>query len=355
MEKFDVFLKLSNERIKKTFFSSVISAFCIILILELICYNTYSYFYLAPKSNILYTDYSRLPVDDDGFVDFKRIKKMEVRLDIEFPNVPCYYIDFNVLNSFRDIQEDVRSEMKFLSYTIDGKPIEIINEPNDISKESCGSCYGMKSGCCNTCNDVRNAYRDKGMPIPPLIKIKQCSDLVESYKNQKQKCRIKGSVYVPPSHGTILLTVGKSYFSPESLVYLLSVNPQAFNMTYKIHNFQIGRSIHQNKQLNGKYVVQDKFGIFNSFYFLKIMRANDGKKVNEMWSATHQTRYKDGNTTQIAGVFFKYDVSPIISMEYKRESILNFIVNQMAIVGGVFSLCMMIDNFFNFRGNDLKL
>ena len=23
----------------------------------------------------------------------------------------------------------------------------------------CGSCYGASSGCCNTCSDVRNAYR----------------------------------------------------------------------------------------------------------------------------------------------------------------------------------------------------
>ena len=29
------------------------------------------------------------------------------------------------------------------------------------SASDCGSCYGAESGCCNTCEDVRAAYKEK--------------------------------------------------------------------------------------------------------------------------------------------------------------------------------------------------
>jgi hypothetical protein len=36
-----------------------------------------------------------------------------------------------------------------------------------LSKDYCGSCYGAKqdNSCCNTCDDVRSAYRSVGWSL----------------------------------------------------------------------------------------------------------------------------------------------------------------------------------------------
>ncbi len=48
--------------------------------------------------------------------------------------------------------------------------LESINKTHNKTEEtsetaaaikSCGSCYGAKDGCCDTCADVRDAYRIK--------------------------------------------------------------------------------------------------------------------------------------------------------------------------------------------------
>lgn len=35
-----------------------------------------------------------------------------------------------------------------------------------LPSDYCGSCYGAKEGCCNTCEDVINAYIANNWPIP---------------------------------------------------------------------------------------------------------------------------------------------------------------------------------------------
>ena len=44
----------------------------------------------------------------------------------------------------------------------------------DEKKEECGPCYGAKDGCCNTCEEVRDAYRKKGWAVGSLNTIEQC-------------------------------------------------------------------------------------------------------------------------------------------------------------------------------------
>ena len=43
----------------------------------------------------------------------------------------------------------------------------------------CGSCYGAKNGCCNTCEDVRAAYEAKGWVFNAAL-ILQCLQGIEN-------------------------------------------------------------------------------------------------------------------------------------------------------------------------------
>ena len=58
---------------------------------------------------------------------------------------------------------------------------------NGTSAEECQSCYGAeeKAGqCCNTCDEVRDAYRKKGWALGQATNVKQCEhdEYLESLK-----------------------------------------------------------------------------------------------------------------------------------------------------------------------------
>lgn len=59
---------------------------------------------------------------------------------------------------------------------------DIISESVPISVNACGSCYAATQldpnsplgiSCCNTCDDVINAYKKFGIPLPPLTTFEQ--------------------------------------------------------------------------------------------------------------------------------------------------------------------------------------
>ena len=57
-----------------------------------------------------------------------------------------------------------------------------VPETSIASKNTCGSCYAATQlspdsplgiNCCNTCDDVVNAYKKLGIPLPPLTTFEQ--------------------------------------------------------------------------------------------------------------------------------------------------------------------------------------
>lgn len=86
-----------------------------------------------------------------------------------------------------------------------------------VDENACGSCYGAETPgkqCCNTCEDVREAYRLKGWAFSDPHSIKQCVD--EGWTNQisEQKdegCRVHGSIDVSKVAGNFHFAPGKSF------------------------------------------------------------------------------------------------------------------------------------------------
>ena len=58
-----------------------------------------------------------------------------------------------------------------------------------VAVPECGSCYGAETNerkCCNTCEEVQDAYRNKGWGVQDYSKFEQC-------KNGMIKCNIMKS------------------------------------------------------------------------------------------------------------------------------------------------------------------
>ena len=54
--------------------------------------------------------------------------------------------------------------------------VEKQQDPEHLKPDYCGSCYGAETEpneCCNTCDEVRLAYRNKGWALDSLKQIEQ--------------------------------------------------------------------------------------------------------------------------------------------------------------------------------------
>ena len=99
---------------------------------------------------------------------------MEIHLNISFPRIPCELLTLDVMDVSGEQQTGVvhgvskvrLSPVEEGGHMIESTALEL--HPEDAAKhmdpEYCGSCYSapaptnaIKPGCCNTCDEVREA------------------------------------------------------------------------------------------------------------------------------------------------------------------------------------------------------
>jgi len=99
-------------------------------------------------------------------------------------------LSLDVMDASGEVQTDVTSTMFKTRLDENGKTIGVQKLDVSVQGEAppegyCGPCYGGKSsredGCCNTCQDVRNAYQAQGWAITDYDNIEQCAR--ERYQN----------------------------------------------------------------------------------------------------------------------------------------------------------------------------
>jgi hypothetical protein len=143
--------------------------------------------------------FMRVDVEQELFVDLTRTQKITINLNITFPHLTCEFITVDTNDLTGDNKIDAQGVKKFrvdktgaikAPYSIDElkNRVEKLQEKNHENKNdsNCLTCYGAESSqykCCNTCDDVRNAYKLKNWHFSP-VGIEQCrEELQESSKN----------------------------------------------------------------------------------------------------------------------------------------------------------------------------
>jgi len=143
--------------------------------------------------------YMKVDVEQELFVDLTRNQKITINLNITFPHLTCEFITVDTNDLTGDNRIDAQGIKKFRvdrTGTIKS-PYSTAELKNKVEKtedkhsenkinSDCLSCYGAESSqynCCNTCDDVRNAYKIKNWHFSP-IGVEQCkSELQESSRN----------------------------------------------------------------------------------------------------------------------------------------------------------------------------
>ncbi|KAL0957734.1 hypothetical protein HGRIS_001513 [Hohenbuehelia grisea] len=168
-------------------------------------------------------DYRRVTVDTSIVVDKSRGEKLTVNMNVTFRRVPCYLLSVDVMDISGETQRDLSHNV--LKTRLDEHGVTVPNSfsaelKSDIDKmEStkgehyCGSCYGglePPSGCCQTCEEVRQPYVSRGWSFTNPDAIEQCKTEGWADKLREQSnegCNVNGRIRVNKVIGNIHVSI----------------------------------------------------------------------------------------------------------------------------------------------------
>lgn len=232
-----------------------------------------------------------------------------------------------------------------------------------LSDGDCGNCYGagLKGGCCNTCQQVKEAYDRSGWRFKAQG-IAQCQreSFLEHMKDQFAEdggCQVYGQMILNKASGHFHIAPHKDLHKGGmqaglfSLMDLISFTFDQFNITHTVNSLSFGDHYPGiNSPLDGqKRTVEDTHGMYQ--YYIKIVPTRYqalGKseiESNQYAVTEHLRHLSPGSGRGLPGVYFYYEISPISATvtEKRRGSILPFLTSCCAILGGVFTVMGLVD------------
>jgi len=349
---------------------------------------------------IEFIDYRRVYVDTSVLVDRSRGERLTVVLNVTFPKVPCYLLSIDVTDISGDLQLDLSHNIAKTRLTPSGRAVQAPQKINDLKSELdmtistrgpdyCGSCYGgvePETGCCNTCEEVRQSYLNRGWSFSNPDAIEQCVAEHWTEKIQAQSgegCNVAGRIKVNKVVGNILISPGKSFqtsgYNVNELVsYVKEGEPHHWGHTVEHLSFETAE---EEYKVPLKEDMKKKLGIYiqpldqhfaharnNHYmfqYFLKVVATRyhflEGKYVrtHQYSVTTYERDLSTGGNPQMnaqglmasrgtpghPGAYFNFEISPMLVVHREqRQSFAHFVTSTCAIVGGVLTIASLLDS-----------
>eukprot|EP00262_Sarcandra_glabra_P008847 TRINITY_DN226_c0_g4_i1.p1 TRINITY_DN226_c0_g4~~TRINITY_DN226_c0_g4_i1.p1 ORF type:complete len:385 (+),score=63.20 TRINITY_DN226_c0_g4_i1:84-1238(+) len=307
-------------------------------------------------------------------VDTSRGETLRVNFDVTFPVLACSLLSVDAMDisgeQHYDIRHDIiKKRIDHLGNVIEsrqdgigapkiGRPLQRHGGRLDHNETYCGSCYGAEvsdDDCCNSCEEVRIAYQNKGWGLLNPDVIDQCKreGFIQKIKAEDgEGCNIHGFLEVSKVAGSFHFAPGKSFLhSYINMLDLLLFQTEGFNISHKINKLSFGEEFPGAvNPLDGvQWIQQVPSGMYQ--YFVKVVPTiySDiiGRRIHSnQFSVTEHFKQADGFPQPLPGVFFFYDFSPIkVIFTEENVSLVHFLTSICAIVGGVFTIFGIIDTF----------
>ncbi|GMH48365.1 hypothetical protein TL16_g00276, partial [Triparma laevis f. inornata] len=221
----------------------------------------------------------------------------------------------------------------------------------------CGDCYGAGEDgeCCDSCDDVRRAYRRKGWTLRNNNEIAQCKEeaKVAPGSMKGEGCNIYGNIEVQAAGGDLHVSGGKGLYDLEGgvdLARILDSAYESFNVSHTINKLRFGTNYpgaiqqldsESRTVLDGRGMYQYYFTIVPTTY----VPVKGPEIVTYQYSVTEHLRHLDaGSNRGTPGVWFYYDVSAVsVRVEEKRKGWTSFFTSLAAVVGGVVTFFKFVD------------
>jgi len=377
MKQFDAYPKVLEDFRVKTYTGAMVTTVSTIIMALL---------FVSELRHYLTTD-----VKPELLVDTARPEKLKINIDFFFPQLGCAYLSIDAMDISGDVQTDIEHGIFKKRYDKDGNPINvdarredlddkadatITNDNNNATaskNESCGSCYGAETPeqpCCNTCADVRKAYRDYGWTLEDSDHMTQCKG--EKWKEELEEqagegCQIYGYLEVSKVAGRFLIATDKRFNQHPRMLFqfvaigkdgrismnfddLFGRGTKKHNISHHIRSLGFGAPIPGVvNPLDGVEVIAD--GKPTTYqYFIKIVptvyKKLSGEEIESSeYSVTKRTQVARGGPGETGpGVLVRYELSPLlIQYTETRRSFLRFLTGVCAIIGGVYTVARLID------------
>lgn len=305
-------------------------------------------------------------------VDTSRGEKLHINFDITFPAVSCTLLSLDAMDISGEQHLDIRHDIikkridstgKVIEERKEGiggpqieKPLQRHGGRLEHNETYCGSCFGAEASddeCCNSCEEVREAYRRKGwgMTNPDLIDQCKREGFAQKIKDEEgEGCNIYGSLEVNKVAGNFHF-IKSFHQSSIHIPDLLAFQEDSYNISHKINKLAFGEYYPGIvNPLDGVHWFQETpNGMYQ--YFIKVVptiytNIRGYTIQSNQFSVTEHYKSPEIGRRSLPGVFFFYDLSPIkVTFTETHISFLHFMTNVCAIVGGIFTVAGIVDSF----------
>mmetsp|Transcript_25306 Transcript_25306/g.58775 ORF Transcript_25306/g.58775 Transcript_25306/m.58775 type:complete len:371 (+) Transcript_25306:87-1199(+) len=303
-------------------------------------------------------NYLAVEVIDHIIVDTTLNQKLPIGLNITFPHLRCDEVSVDTVDSLGENQVNIAGGLTKLNLDARGfighgdrqaKPGECL---------SCMEAADEEKRCCNTCQQLKDAYADAGLPYFHILDTApQCKDSVG--------CQIHGDVLVSKVAGNVHVALGKSTIRDGKHVHEFNIRDvnDGFNTSHIIHRLEFGERVSGvESPLEGTTKIVAS-GAYMFHYYIKLVptlfSGRDGGVVyTHQYSVTGSAKnvmHKKGELLGLPGVFLVYEFTPFMVQKVeKMVPISHFLISVSAIIGGVFTVAGLIDGMLYKGLRDLK-
>lgn len=201
-----------------------------------------------------------------------------------------------------------------------------------------------QSSCCHTCEEVREYLRNNHLPQPLGDLTPQCK-VIAPYTDE-EGCRIFGFLEVPRGKGDFHIAAGSGFSQrhDEHQHHIHQVDwsrVDKFNISHNIHSLSFGPLIPGVVNPLDKHVIVAQ-SLAQHIYMIQVIptKYDSGStflNTNQYAFTQHHQLVEPGPNFALPGVYFRYDINPLMIYIHKKDSSLaNFITRLCAIIGGLY-------------------